>query len=236
MNAASARLHLTVGPARTVALARRLGIRSELRPDASLALGTSEVSLLELTQAYGVLARDGRALEPYLIWRVRSSAGKLLWERTPEAGKTLVAPATAAAMSEMLRQVVTSGTGKRAQLAEYATAGKTGTSQDFRDAWFVGYTGHRIAGVWVGNDDARPMRRVTGGNLPARLWHDVMTLAHQGLAARPLPGSQGNERAAFSGEHSALGPAALSDPAQPAPPALGPFPEPAAAPHHSVVR
>ncbi len=233
MNAASARLHLTVGPARTVAAARRLGIHSELRPDASLALGTSEVTLLELTQAYGVLARGGRALEPYLIRRVRSTAGNPLYERKPDAGKIVIAPATAAALTEMLRNVVTSGTGKRAQLAEHATAGKTGTSQDFRDAWFVGYTGQLIAGVWVGNDDARPMRRVTGGSLPARLWHDVVTLAHLGLPARPLPGPQPSERADLGGARSP--PAALPPPAAPDP-TLGAVTEPAPATHHSVVR
>ena len=198
MNAATVRLHMSVGASRTVAAARRLGIRSELRPDASLALGTSEVTLLELTGAYGVIAHGGRALEPFLIRRVRSASGKVLFERKPEAAKVLVAQAVAGALPEMLSGVVSGGTGRRAALGEHAAAGKTGTSQDFRDAWFVGYTGQLIAGVWVGNDDAQPMRKVAGGTLPARLWHDVMTIAHEGLPARGLAGAASNERAHLS--------------------------------------
>jgi penicillin-binding protein 1A len=203
MNAATARLHLTVGAGRTVAAARRLGIRSELRRDASLALGTSEVTLVELTGAYGVLANGGRTLEPHIIQRVRAGSGRLLFERKPESDKRVVAAATASALTDMLSSVVMSGTGRRAALAEHACAGKTGTSQDFRDAWFVGYTGQLVAGVWVGNDDARPMRRVAGGSLPARLWHDVMTAAHEGLPARAPAGALASERAALGGRRPA---------------------------------
>jgi penicillin-binding protein 1A len=180
-----------------VAAARRLGIHSELRQNASLALGTSEVTLLELTGAYSVLARGGRALEPYLIRRVRQASGKVLFERQAESGKIAVAPAIAGSLTEMLASVVGSGTGRRAALTEHACAGKTGTSQDFRDAWFVGYSAQLIAGVWVGNDDGRPMRKVVGGGLPARLWHDVMTAAHEGLPARALTAPIAGERAAL---------------------------------------
>jgi penicillin-binding protein 1A len=212
MNAAAVRLHMALGPSRTLAAARRLGIRSELRQDASLALGTSEVSLLELTGAYGVIAHGGRAFEPYIIQRVRSAAGKILFERRAESGKMLITPEVAGALTDMLSGVVSGGTGRRAALSEHATAGKTGTSQDFRDAWFVGYTGHLIGGVWVGNDDARPMRKVTGGSLPARLWHDVMMIAHEGLPPRPLPGSTLAERAGLDASRSLD--AARSPPAQ----------------------
>jgi penicillin-binding protein 1A len=203
MNAAAVRLYLTVGGARTVAAAHRLGIHSELRQNASLALGTSEVTLLELTGAYGVLARGGRTLEPQLIRRVRTASGKVLFEARAESGKIAVAAATAGTLTDMLVSVVGSGTGRRAALADRACAGKTGTSQDFRDAWFVGYTAQLIAGVWVGNDDGRPMRRVAGGTLPARLWHDVMTIAHEGLPARGLAGAPPSERAALPGRRPA---------------------------------
>src|SRR5262245_461964 len=198
LNAAAVRLHMSLGPSRTLAAARRLGIRSELRQDASLALGTSEVTLLELTGAYGVIAHGGRALEPYLIRRVRTAAGKVLFERRAESSTLLLAPAVTSALNDMLMGVVGAGTGRRAALAEHAAAGKTGTSQDFRDAWFVGYTGHLIGGVWVGNDDARAMRKVTGGSLPARLWHDVMSIAHEGLPPRLPAGSTPSERAAVA--------------------------------------
>jgi penicillin-binding protein 1A len=179
MNAAAARLHMTVGPRKTVAVARRLGIRSELRAEASLALGTSEVTLIELTGAYGVLANGGRALDPHLIGRVRTGSGRVLFQRRDEPRTELVAPAHVAAMNDMLNAVLVSGTGKRAALPGHPAAGKTGTSQDFRDAWFVGYTERFVAGVWVGNDDGRAMNKVVGGSLPARLWHDVMLVAHE---------------------------------------------------------
>ncbi len=183
MNAAAARLHMTVGPGKTVAVARHLGIRSALRADASLALGTSEVTLIELTGAYGVLANGGRALDPHLVRRVRTTSGRVLFERREGPAAALVAPAHVAAMNDMLGAVLVSGTGKRAALPGHPAAGKTGTSQDFRDAWFVGYTEEFVAGVWVGNDDGRAMNKVTGGSLPARLWHDVMLAAHEGRAS-----------------------------------------------------
>jgi penicillin-binding protein 1A len=189
MNAATARLHMRIGPYKTAAVARRLGIRSPLREDASLALGTSEVTLLELTSAYAVLARDGATLAPYVIERVRTPDGKVLYQHPVEKGTVVVAPAQVQALNDMLHAVVASGTGRRAALPRHLVAGKTGTSQDFRDAWFVGFTAHLVAGVWVGNDDGRAMNGVMGGGLPAQLWHDVMLFAHAGLAPAPLPGT-----------------------------------------------
>ncbi len=187
MNAAAARLHLSIGPRNTAAVAHRLGIQSELREDASLALGTSEVTLMELTSAYGVIANQGRSLEPYFIRRIRNSAGDVLYVHRPEPPRTLVAAPKVASLNDMLTSVVQNGTGKRAQLPRHMAAGKTGTSQDFRDAWFVGYTAQMVGGVWVGNDDRRPMNRVMGGNLPARLWRDVMAQAHETRTPVALP-------------------------------------------------
>jgi penicillin-binding protein 1A len=138
---------------------------------------------------------------------VRSGAGKILFERHPESSTMLITPSVAGALSDMLSGVVSGGTGRRAALGDHAAAGKTGTSQDFRDAWFVGYTGHLVGGVWVGNDDARPMRKVTGGSLPARLWHDVMLIAHAGLPPRPIPSSTPSERAALGPPGVVDGPA-----------------------------
>jgi penicillin-binding protein 1A len=189
INTVAARLHMQIGPRRTLAAARRLGISSRLNDGPSLALGTSEVTLLELTSAYGALANGGRTLEPHIVRRVRSASGRVLYERKPEAGTQAVASRHVAALNDMLNAALVWGTGRRAALALHPSAGKTGTSQDFRDAWFVGYTAHLVAGVWVGNDDARPMNRVSGGHLPAKIWHDVMTLAHKGLAPTALPGT-----------------------------------------------
>jgi penicillin-binding protein 1A len=191
MNAAAARLNMSVGPAKTAAIARRLGIRSPLRADASLALGTSEVSLVELTGAYGVLANGGSVLEPHLIRRVRTGSGAVLMERREERSRQIVAPHHVAAMQDMLSAVLTSGTARHAALPNHPAAGKTGTSQDFRDAWFVGYTARYVAGVWVGNDDATPMNRVMGGSLPARLWRDLMLAAHENRTLPAVPADPG---------------------------------------------
>jgi penicillin-binding protein 1A len=189
MNTAAARLSMKVGPRKTAALAHRLGIQSDLRPDATIALGTSEVTLLELTSAYGVFANGGRSVEPYVINRVRMSSGEIIYQRPEAISKVLVAPAQIGAINDMLNAALITGTGKRAALPRHPAAGKTGTSQEFRDAWFVGYTAHLVAGVWVGNDDSRSMNRVMGGNFPARLWREVMLLAHDGLPPRALPGT-----------------------------------------------
>ena len=189
MNAAAARLSMKVGPRKTAALAHRLGIQSDLRPDATIALGTSEVTLLELTSAYGVLANGGRSVAPYIVNRVRMGSGEVIYERPEANTKVLVAPAQIGAINDMLNAALVTGTGKRAALPRHPAAGKTGTSQEFRDAWFVGYTAHFVAGVWVGNDDGRSMNRVMGGNFPARLWREVMLLAHDGLPPRALPGT-----------------------------------------------
>ena len=186
LNAATARLQMSIGPRTTVAVARRLGIHSDLREDSSIALGTSEVTLSELTTAYGVIANGGRAIEPYMIKRVRTASGEVLYQHKPEPGRVLVSAQNVGYLNDMLSSVVQHGTGKRAQLPRHEVAGKTGTSQDFRDAWFVGYTAHMVGGVWIGNDDRRPMNRVMGGNLPARLWREVMLHAHENRAPANL--------------------------------------------------
>jgi penicillin-binding protein 1A len=210
MNAAAARLNMTVGPRKTAAVAHRLGIRSELREEAALALGTSEVTLIEMASAYGVLANGGREVFPHIINRVRTGSGRVIYERPQETAKVLVAPQQVGAMNDMLNAALVSGTGKRAALPRHPAAGKTGTSQDFRDAWFVGYTAHFVAGVWVGNDDGRSMNRVMGGNFPARLWREVMLLAHEGVAPRALPGTAPTSPAVALNEPANVGQAQLA--------------------------
>jgi penicillin-binding protein 1A len=192
LNTAAVRVHMSVGPRNTASAARRLGIRSALREDASLALGTSEVTLLELTAAYGVVARGGRTIEPYLIEHVHTPSGQVLYTRPEDKAEVVIAPAQVRALDDMLRAVVEVGTGRRAALPQQQAAGKTGTSQGFRDAWFIGYTGDLVAGVWVGNDDGRAMKGVVGGGLPALLWREVMLAATaQRPAAPPAPVSGG---------------------------------------------
>ena len=186
VNTVAARLAVDVGPARVARTAQRLGIRSPLGRDATLALGTSEVTLLELAGAYNVLANAGRNSTPYIIRRVRSPRGEVLMTRPPVAAKQLVAREHVDAMNDMLAAALAGGTGRRAALPHHPAAGKTGTSQSFRDAWFVGYTAHFTAGVWAGNDDGTAMNRVVGGSLPAEIWREIMLAAHEGMPAVPL--------------------------------------------------
>jgi penicillin-binding protein 1A len=192
VNTVAVRLHLDLPKGRVVAVARRLGITSELHDQPALALGASEVTLLELTGGYGVLSNEGRAVTPHVIERVRLASGEVLYQHAPSPPASLVARAHVAAMNDMLGEVMSHGTGKRARLADRAAGGKTGTTQDFRDAWFVGYTAQMTAGVWVGNDNGQPMNHVMGGSMPARIWHTVMTAAHTDQPAMPLPGMRGD--------------------------------------------
>ena len=190
VNTVAVRLYLDLPKRRVIETARRLGITSDLHDAPALALGASEVSLMELTQSYAVLANSGLAVTPHIIERVRLADGTALFQRQSLEPARLVKPAAVEAMNDMLSEVLLSGTGKRAALAGYQAAGKTGTTQDFRDAWFIGYTSQLAAGVWVGNDDGKPMNRVMGGSLPARIWHDVMEAAHRDHPPVPLPGAR----------------------------------------------
>src|SRR5690606_26803277 len=146
----------------------------------SLALGTTEVTLLELTGAYGTLANRGTSISPHAIQRVRTDRGVVLHARG-KSPPIVAAPAVyLAKLNSMSPTALVTGAGRRAALPSHTAAGKTGTTQDNRDAWFVGFTGYLTAGVWVGNDDNSPMRGISGGGLPALVWRDVMVAAHRG--------------------------------------------------------
>jgi penicillin-binding protein 1A len=186
INSIAAQLAERVGPKRVVALAERMGITSDIKPDASLALGTYEVTPLELTAAYASFANAGQAVLPYGIREIRDTSGQVLYRRAGSGLGSVAGRAEVMAMNDMMGQVIAVGTGKAAKL-DRPVAGKTGTTQDFRDAWFMGYTADLVTGVWMGNDDNKPMKSVSGGGLPARLWRDYMLAAHQGLPSRPLP-------------------------------------------------
>ena len=195
INTVAVRLARRVGPERIIATARRLGVSADLSPDLSLALGTSELSLLELATAYLPFANGGHGYFPYGVLRIRTKSGRVLYERDAAAFGRIVDARYAGQMDRMLKRVVTDGTGRRAKLADRPAAGKTGTSQDYRDGWFVGYTGDLVAAVWIGNDDNSPTKRVTGGQLPARIWKRFMTGATKGLAVkRPSPPASGAKK------------------------------------------
>ncbi|QJE74724.1 PBP1A family penicillin-binding protein [Aerophototrophica crusticola] len=210
LNTATIRLLEEVGVDRARSLAKRLGLTTPMRRDLSLALGTSEVTLLELTGAYATLANDGRSVIPYAIQEIRDTDGQLLYQRRGSSAGHAVAGPDVEAINQMLLAPIAYGTGTAARLDRMA-AGKTGTTQDYKDAWFVGFTADLVAGVWLGNDDGAPMKKVAGGGLPAKLWRSVMEDAHRGLPPRPLPG--------LSGGHPRV-----ATVAPPAPPAVAELP------------
>jgi len=188
VNTVAARLNQDVGRGRTIDVAERLGIKSELREGPSLALGTSEVSLLEMTGAYTTFSNGGEVVAPHVITRIRTITGRVLFEAAPATEKIADA-GRLGALNDMMNAAVVYGTGRRAALPDHPAGGKTGTTQDFRDAWFIGYTAHFTGGVWIGNDNGKPMNRATGGSLPAEIWNQVMRVAHQGQTPLPLPGT-----------------------------------------------
>ena len=188
LNTVSVRLTMEVGPPAVVRTAYRLGIESKLEPNASIALGTSEVSVIELVSAYATFANGGLAVAPHVVERIRATDGKTLYTRSTQALGRIVDPRYIGMMNTMMRETLVSGTARRADLPGWLAAGKTGTSQDFRDAWFIGYTSRLVTGVWLGNDDNSPTKKAVGGGLPVEIWSRFMRTAHQGIAPSALPG------------------------------------------------
>lgn len=182
INTVSVQLTERVGRERVIDVARRMGIGGKLQPHPSIALGAVEVTLIDLTAAYAVIANAGRSVLPHAIVEVRDTTGRVLYRRRGSGAGQAVAPHVAATLSDLLGSVVAYGTGKSAAIPGRAVAGKTGTSQDFRDAWFIGFADGLIAGAWVGNDDSSPMKSVTGGGLPAEIWRNTLA---KSLALRP---------------------------------------------------
>jgi penicillin-binding protein 1A len=179
-----------VGRAKIVALARKMGLRTPLPDTPSLPIGADEVTVLDHTIAYATFPNRGRAVAPHAALEVRNSVGDLIWrfDRDGRKPAQVIPPQVATDMVNMMTQVVEAGTARRAALDGIRAAGKTGTTNAYRDAWFVGYTGNFVCGVWYGNDDYSPTNRMTGGSLPAKTWHDVMAVAHQGVELKDIPG------------------------------------------------
>jgi penicillin-binding protein 1A len=196
LNTVAVQVGLRAGVDNIVAVAHRLGIASPLTRDASIALGTDEVNLLELTSAYAPFANGGTGVWPYGIAEVRDSSGNVLFRRTGSGPGRVVDPELDGEMNEMLAGVIDHGTGRSAALPRPA-AGKTGTTQDYRDAWFIGYTADLVAGVWFGNDSDAPMNKVVGGALPAATWRAFMLAATRAMPVRALPSAPPSPAAAI---------------------------------------
>ena len=187
-NSVAAQLTAEVGPATVARTAKRLGIDTPLMAVSSLALGTSVVTPLELTAAYAPFANGGEGVVPFGIISIRTKDGKVLWQRKNSGIGQVVSASNVTKMVGLMSEVMATGTGKSARLPDRPSAGKTGTTQDFHDAWFVGYTADLVCGVWLGNDDNTPMKHAVGGGLPAHIWMSFMEDAERGLPARPLAG------------------------------------------------
>ena len=190
-NSVAVQVTEAIGRDRVVDAARRAGLAAPLDPVPSIALGAFEVSLEDLTAAYLPFAQDGAEVLGHVLARVETRGGRVVYEYKPIEGFRVLDPGLARETTHMLARVMTTGTGRGGALPGRPSAGKTGTTNDFRDAWFVGYTPQITAGVWVGNDAAAPMDRVTGSSIPLAIWGRFMAEAHEGQPSRPLPASEG---------------------------------------------
>ncbi len=187
INTIAAQVSEKAGRTQVIDAAHRLGIVSELAPLPSIALGAQEVSLLELTTVYATIANGGFRTFPHVIDEVVSYGGTQLYQRQVGSALPVADPKHIKALQDMLVAAVERGTGRAAAIKGVRVGGKTGTTQNWRDAWFIGMAGDLVAGVWVGNDDGRVMKKVTGGFLPARIWHDLMVTRIDAQSAIPLP-------------------------------------------------
>ena len=179
-----------LGRARIIRTAHDMGIWTPLPDTPSLPIGADAVNLLEHTGAYATFPNFGKKVTPHAILEVRTGTGDLVWryDRDGPKPKQVLPPKVAQDMVTMMNSVIENGTGKRARLDGIAAAGKTGTTNAYRDAWFMGYTANFVCGVWFGNDDYQATNRMTGGSLPAMTWHNIMAYAHEGIEIKQLPG------------------------------------------------
>lgn len=180
------------GRARIVATARRMGITTPLPDTVSLPIGADGVTVMGMAGAYATFANGGKRVDPFAAVEITNSRGEVVYRHDRDAPppRRIFDPQVITEMVSMMKQVVQAGTGRRAALDNIDVAGKTGTTNAYKDAWFMGYTGNYVGAIWFGNDDDTPTNRMTGGSLPAATWHDIMAYAHQGIELKPLPGDQ----------------------------------------------
>ncbi len=218
INTVAVRLSITIGKgnpkigrAKIVETAKKMGLRTPLPDTPSLPIGADEVTVLDHTAAYATFPNLGKAVAPHAALEVRSPNGQVVWrfDRDGKKPEQAISKEVALQMIFMMNKVVEEGTGKRAILDGVRVAGKTGTTNAYRDAWFMGYTGNYVCGIWFGNDNYEPTNRMTGGSLPAMTWHEIMAYAHQGIEVKPLAGlppAQSSPSAAAVAEKRGPGP------------------------------
>jgi penicillin-binding protein 1A len=209
------------GRAKIIELSRNMGLTHPLADSTSLPIGAAEVTVLDMTAAYAVFANGGKRATPYATYEVRNSQGDVIYRHDRDAPQPQVLqPQVVQDINFMMNKVVEEGTGKRAILDGIRVAGKTGTTNGYRDAWFVGYTGNLVAGVWFGNDDHTSTNDMTGGTLPAMTWKEAMAFAHQNIEIRNIPGvAEPGQNVAFASNRS---PTATNSVAQPSAPVTAP--------------
>ncbi|WP_157039200.1 transglycosylase domain-containing protein [Pseudovibrio sp. JE062] len=188
INTVAAKLAHEVGPANVARTARRLGITSSLKSNPSIALGTSEVTPLEIAAAYVPFSNGGYGVVPHVVRQIRNEKGEVLYRRSGDGTGRVVRGDKLSEINSMMAQTIYGGTGKRALLAGRPAGGKTGTTQGYKDAWFIGYTSSLTTAVWLGNDNNKPMKKVSGGTLPAEIWAWIMETQHQNIPIARLPG------------------------------------------------
>jgi penicillin-binding protein 1A len=186
-NMVAIRVAYEIGGQRVIDVAHRLGVQSELHNYPSLALGAQEVTLMEMTTAYGAMANSGYNIEPHGIVRIRrANSDEVMWSWRPQRRQQVIADRPRRLMDYMMNRVVEAGTGTHARMPGRQIAGKTGTGNDYRDAWFIGFTPGYVTGVWAGNDNFTATDRVVGGSIPADIWQRFMQVALRNEPARPL--------------------------------------------------
>ncbi len=176
------------GRAKIIQLAKAMGVTTPLTDTPSLPIGATEVTVMDQAAGFAVFANGGRLAKPYAAVEVKNSSGETIYRHADEAPVQVLSSQVTADMNYMLNKVVEEGTARKAQIEGVKVAGKTGTTNGYRDAWFVGYTGNYVGAVWYGNDDHSPTNKMTGGSLPAMTWHEIMAPAHQGIELKPMPG------------------------------------------------
>ena len=193
INIPAVRMAEAVGRDKIIATMRKLGVTSEIVNSRPLPLGAADLTVMEHTRAYAHFASGGKAVDSHAAIEIRTPLGEVVWRHDRDRPKpTQVIPLKVVEdMNTMLHNAVENGTGRRARIDGFNVSGKTGTTNAYRDAWFMGFTGNYVCGVWIGNDDYSPTRRMTGGSLPAMTWQKVMAYAHQGLEPLPVPGLKG---------------------------------------------
>ncbi len=208
-----------IGRAKIIDMCRQMGLTTPLVDTVSLPIGAAEVTVIDMTAAYAVFANGGHKADPYASVEVRNSHGEVIYRHDRDAppAKEVLPPGVVADMNFMLNKVTEEGTGKKALIDGVKIGGKTGTTNAYRDAWFIGFSGNLVAGIWMGNDDYSSTNKMTGGSLPAMAWHEMMGPAHQSVELKPIPGLEGVAPAASVARNASPKPfEVMSSPQRPA--------------------